>query len=168
MAKLIVTSRSLYSARRTVPALRRAVPGARIRGAGLMGIFILETEGDSLELGLRVNRECAENIGRAVAVLAEVPSLFEPIRESAVKIGLEQIGENESFCFRLNKRGSHGLDEATPEIEYEIGGAIWAALQGKYGKRPLVHLKDPDITVIAEVLGEETAVGVLRKTWRVR
>jgi tRNA(Ser,Leu) C12 N-acetylase TAN1 len=165
-ARVVVTSRTLFGARRTISALKRAVPAARIRSAGLRGILILEAEGDPLELAARVTGECSEDIGRAVAVLAEVTSLFEPIRDSAVKIGAEQIGEDEPFCFRLNKRGAHGLDRDTPVIEYEIGGAIWVALREKYGKRPLVNLKDPEVTVMAEVLGADTAVGILRKMWR--
>lgn len=164
--KLIVTSKSLYGARRTLAALKKVVPGAFIRRAGLRGIFILELGGNPLELAEKVTRECAESIGRAVAVFFEVPSLFDPIRDSAVSVGIGHTREDESFCFRLNKRGAHGLDRDTPAIEYEIGGAIWKALHEKYGKSPPVDLKDPDVTVIAEVLGANTAVGVLRKAWR--
>lgn len=166
-AKLIVTSRELYAVRQTITALRTTVLGARIRRAGFRGIFTLEAEGDALELAKRVNQECSQNIGRATAVLAEVQSTLDPIREAAVKIGTEQIGEDEKFCFRLHKRGSHWLEQETPKLEYEIGGAIWVALQQKYGKKPNVDLKNPDITVVAEVLGPNTAVGILRKAWRV-
>ena len=166
-AKLIVTSRELYAIRQTIAALRATVTGARIRRAGFRGIFILEAEGDALELAKRVNQECFQSIGRATAVLAEVQSTLEPIKEAAVKIGTEQIDEDEKFCFRLHKRGSHLLEQETPKLEYEIGGAIWVALQQKFGKRPNVDLKNPDITVVAEVLGPNTAVGILRKAWRV-
>ncbi len=165
-AKIIVTTRTLYGARRTIAALNKAVPGARIQRPGPRGILIVEMEENPLELACRVARECAESIGRAVAVLAVVPSRIGPIRDSAVEIGAKHIAEEESFCFRLHKRGAHGLDMDTPVIEYQIGGAIWVALNEKYGKRPRVDLRDPDVTVIAEVLGADTAVGVLRKMWR--
>lgn len=164
--KLIVTARSLFGAGKTRSILKRELPDAHVRKSGFKGIFVLESEGDPLEMAARVARECAENIGRVVAVFAEAPSRFEPIRDSAVGIGAEHIGENESFAFRIVKRGAHWLDTDTPAIEYEIGGAIWVALHEKYGKRPPVNLKDPDVTIIAEVLGADTVVGILRKEWR--
>ena len=167
IAKLIVTSRELYSTRQTIASLRATVSGARIRGAGFRGIFILEAEGDALELAKKINQECFLKIGRAIAVLTEVPSTLNAIKEAAVKVGVEQIVGDEKFCFRLHKRGSHWLDQDTPKIEREIGGAIWAALQEKYGKKPNVDLEDPDITVVAEVLGPNTAIGIIRKAWRV-
>ncbi len=164
--KVIVTARTLYGARRTISALRKAVPNAHVHTTGFRGILVLEAEGNPLELACRITRECADSIGRAVAVLAKVTTRFEPVRDAAVKTGVDHIHEDESFCFRLNKRGSHELEKDTPVIEYEIGGAIWVALHAKYGKRPPVNLKDPDVTVIAEVLGEDTVVGVMRKDWR--
>jgi len=165
-AKLIVTSRELYAARQTIASLRAAVPGARIRGAGFRGIFILEAEGDALELAKKVNQECFLNIGRATAVLAEAQSTLDAIKEAAVKVGAEHIGGDEKFCFRLHKRGSHWLEQDTPKLEHEIGGAIWAALQEKYEKKPNVDLEDPDVTVVAEVLGLNSAIGIIRKAWR--
>jgi tRNA(Ser,Leu) C12 N-acetylase TAN1 len=56
--------------------------------------------------------------------------------------------------------------EDTCKLEREIGGAIWQALEQKQGKRPVVDLDDPDITIIAEVMGPNTAIGILRKAWR--
>ncbi len=49
IAKLIVTSPNLYAAQQTISALRTAVPGARVRGAGFSAIFILEAEGDATD-----------------------------------------------------------------------------------------------------------------------
>jgi len=166
IAKIVITSRTLYGARKTISAIKRTVPDGRIRGAGLKGIFILEVEGDVQELAQRINQECSQSIGRAVAVLAEVPSTLDSIRESAIRIGKERIAEDESFCFRLHKRGEHGLDQDTPKIEHDVGGAIWKALEQRYGKSPRVDLKDPDVTILAEVFGANTAVGILKKAWR--
>ena len=126
---------------------------------------MLECEGDAMELARKVNRECASDIGRAVPVLLETESELGAIERAAVEIGSEHVRELESFCFRLHKRGSHGLAEPTPEIEREVGGAIWAELKRKYGKEPKVDLEHPDVTVVAEVLGPNTAVGLLRKAW---
>jgi tRNA(Ser,Leu) C12 N-acetylase TAN1 len=60
----------------------------------------------------------------------------------------------------------HGLGENTPKLEDEIGSAISEALQLKNGKKPVVDLDEPDVTVVAEVLGPVTMIGVLRKAWR--
>jgi tRNA(Ser,Leu) C12 N-acetylase TAN1 len=119
-----------------------------------------------MELARSVLQKCSESIGHVTAVLAEVESRLESIKEAAVRIGTEQIAGDEKFCFRLNKRGSHHLEETTCDLEREIGGAIWQALEQKHGKRPVVDLGDPDITIIAEVMGANTAIGVLRKAWR--
>jgi tRNA(Ser,Leu) C12 N-acetylase TAN1 len=100
------------------------------------------------------------------AVLETVESKEEPIKRVAARIGSEHIGSEESFCFRLHKRGTHGLEQNSSKLEAEIGGAIWTALEQKHNKTPRVRLKDPDVMVIAEILGPIAAVGISRKVWR--
>lgn len=167
VGKLIVTSRAPFTARKTRAALRKAVFPARITRPGFRSIFVVEAEGDPLELAKQVYRNCFDLIGHATAVFAQVESKIESIKEAAVKIGIEQIGPKESFSFRLLKRGVHHLQEDTPKVEYEIGGAINAALEMKRGEKPLVNLSDPDVTVNAEVLGPVTFLGILRKDWHI-
>ena len=164
--KLIVTSAGLEPVRRLRSALRAGVPGARVRSTGFKGLLAVEAEGNASELANLLCRECAPSIGHVTAVLATVESSFEPIKDAAVRIGAEQIGMEESFCFRLNKRGAHSLERDTLELEQDIGGAIWTALEQKYKKKPKVSLKDPDIKVIAEILGPTAAVGISRRAWR--
>jgi tRNA(Ser,Leu) C12 N-acetylase TAN1 len=166
IAKLIVTTTGLETARDTRFALRRALPMGRVRRTGLKGIFFLEAEGSVLEIAQLVCRECSERIGHLTAVLAEVESRFEPIKEAAVRIGREQIGPDDNFSFRLHKRGAHFLEQDTVTLEQEIGGAIWIALEEKYRFKPKVRLKNPDISVVAEVLGPITAIGIYRRAWR--
>ena len=166
MARLIVTARDLDATRQAVAALRTAISDARVTRTGFRGVISVEVEGDALELAERVTRECSPDIGRATAVLAEVESTLDEIKRAAIEIGVNHIREGERFCFRLNKRGAHMLELDTPKLEYEIGGAIWVALQQKYGVKPSVDLKNPDATIVAEVLGPVTAVGVVRKAWR--
>jgi len=166
MAKLIVTARDLDATREAVAALRTAIPDAHITRTGFRGVISVEVEGDALELAERVTRECFADIGRATAVLAEVDSTLDEIKQATVEMGAEHIREGERFCFRLNKRGAHMLELDTPKLEYEIGGAIWVALQQKYGVKPSVDLKNPDVTIVAEVLGPITAVGIARRAWR--
>ncbi|MBI4529312.1 MAG: hypothetical protein HY695_36395 [Deltaproteobacteria bacterium] len=165
-ARVIVTTESLERIREARSSLKSALPDARIRSAGFKGIFIVEVDGDALELARRIQQECSASIGRATAVVAEVQSRFDLIKEAAVQAGRNQIRADERFCFRLHKRGSHWLEKDTLSIEREIGGEIWQALEQKYGTKPLVDLKNPDTTVVAEVLGPTTAIGILRKEWR--
>ena len=165
-AKLIVTSSGMERARYTRSALKAAVPTGSVRRTGLKGIFSLEAEGDVIELAKLIWRECRQHIGHATAVLEEVESRVEPIKEAAVRAGREQIGEQESFCFRIHKRGAHFLEQDTLTIEQEIGSAIWIALEEKHAGKPRVNLKNPDVAIVAEVLGPITAVGISRRFWR--
>jgi tRNA(Ser,Leu) C12 N-acetylase TAN1 len=166
VAKLIVTSAGLGTARDTRFALKAAISTARVRSTGFKGIFSLEAKGDVLEIAQLLCRECAQRIGHLTAVLAEVESRCEPIKDAAVRIGREQIGPEESFSFRLHKRGVHFLEQDTLTLEQEIGGAVWTALEEKHGAKPKVRLKNPDVSVVAEVLGPITAVGIYRRAWR--
>ncbi|MHB8874337.1 MAG: THUMP domain-containing protein [Myxococcaceae bacterium] len=163
---LVVTCAGLYGGGQTRRALRRAAPGGRVRGSGFRGVVLLESAEDCLQLAERVTRECSDAIGRAVPVLAEVPSDLEALREAAARIGADQVGEGESFAFRLHKRGAHGYREPTRELEREVGSAIWTALEQKHGAAPKVELVTPDVTIVAEVFGPVSRIGVLRKAWR--
>lgn len=165
-ARLIVTSAGMERTRDTRRALKSAVPAGNIQRTGFKGIFALESSGDVFELAKLIWRDCAQRIGHVTAVIAEVESRLDPIKEAAVRVGREQVGAAESFCFRLHKRGAHYLAQDTLTLEQEIGGAIWAALQEKHGVKPSVRLKSPDVAVVAEVLGPITAVGISRRAWR--
>jgi len=165
-AKLVVTGPGIHTTRRPRSVLKKAIPGAQVQRTGFPSVFILEKEGEPVQIAQEVIQKCSEYIGRVTAVLAEVESKLEPIKDAAVRIASEQVGRDELFSFRLHKRGLHSLVGDTFEIEREIGGAIWQALQQKYGALPEVDLDDPDITVVAEVLGPNTAMGVSRKAWR--
>jgi tRNA(Ser,Leu) C12 N-acetylase TAN1 len=165
-AKLIVTGTGRERVRYTRSALKAAIPTAIVRKTGLKGILSLEAEGDVIELAKLIGRECRQHIGHVTAVLEEVESRLEPIKEAAVRAGRERIGKRESFCFRIHKRGSHFLENDTLTLEQEIGSAIWIALEEKHGGKPRVSLKNPDVAVVAEVLGPGTAVGVSRRAWQ--
>jgi tRNA(Ser,Leu) C12 N-acetylase TAN1 len=164
--KLIITSKDFYTERKTISALKRLIPDARVRPIGFRAIFAVEAEGDLHELASRIMRDCSRFIGHVTAIMDEVESRANLIKETALKVGAEQIGQDESFAFRLNKRGSHWLDDETPKLERDIGGSIWEVLREKYGKEPKVNLTSPDVAVIAEVLGSNTAIGISRKNWR--
>jgi tRNA(Ser,Leu) C12 N-acetylase TAN1 len=165
-AKVIVTGRSALEWRQTRQALRRAIPGSNVRGGGFTNVFVVDAPGDALAIAERVTQECAGLIGHATAVITETLSSPDSVQDAVVRVGLAQVKREETFCFRLRKRGAHLLFAPTPEIEVQIGSALWLALQERDGERPGVELRDPDILVLAEVLGPTTAVGIVRKAWR--
>jgi tRNA(Ser,Leu) C12 N-acetylase TAN1 len=164
--KLILTSRGVHEGRRCRAAVRRALPGAFLQRTPFPGVFTVAVEGNSEELARTTLRESPTAVGHVTAVLSEVDSRVEEIATVAVQIGLQHIGESESFCFRLRKRGSHGLAAGTQALEAEIGGRIEDALATRYGHAVRVDLTHPDVSIIAEVLGPLTAVGIMRKSWR--
>lgn len=73
---------------------------------------------------------------------------------------------NAGLCFRLHKRGSHWLQSDTRTIERDIGGAIADAFATATAGQLRVNLEDPDVKIVAEVLGPLTCIGVDRRDWR--
>jgi tRNA(Ser,Leu) C12 N-acetylase TAN1 len=141
------------------------LPSASIKRSGFRNIVFVELERDALECLRKLKQDCSFEVGRAMLVVAEVKSTYEEIKEASIRIGCDSIGGGESFCFRLNKRGVHLLEQPTPELERNIGGAILNALKEREGKEPKVNLREPGVTICAEVLGEITLIGFLKKDW---
>lgn len=166
-AKLIVTGGRTESLRQCKRLLRDVFPGARVRSAGFRFVFVIEAADDPLMLAADVEHQAHSFIGHITPVLSKTETNVDAVSEAAVRIGREYIDADESFCFRIHKRGSHGLAADTPTLEYEIGSAIWKALEQKYRKKPLVDLEDPDVAVVAEVLGPSTAIGISKRAWKV-
>lgn len=166
MGQAIVTSRTLYGEFQTTLTLRRIIEGIKITKTSFRAVLRAENEDmEALVLAEKITKECYYDIGRAVPVLAEVESSLEEVRKAAIKVALEHVKKEESFCLRIHKRGTHSLGKPTPELEYEIGGAVHDALAAKYKAKPKVDLSEPDLTVVVEVLGGESFVGILRKEW---
>lgn len=163
MNKLIITARDLDGERFAKSALHSL--GLNVKSSGFRAVLIAESDTDILEAAKKIMHTCYRDIGRAVGVIEEVESDDEKIKQKAIDVALAYIKENESFSFRIHKRGVHRIAKSTPELEYDVGGAIYTALEKKYQKKPIVNLKNPDITIIAEVLGESTCLGILRKDW---
>ncbi|MDI6856547.1 MAG: THUMP domain-containing protein [Candidatus Thermoplasmatota archaeon] len=163
MGKLIVTARDLYREGSLKNALREI--GLEPKSTGFRSVVEVESDRDIFEVAHEVARKYPYDIGRVVAVFEEVESEEGIIKERAVFHALEQIKENESFCFRVHKRGKHKIEKPTPEFEYDVGGTIYEELEKKYNKKPAVNLKNPDIAIVAEVLGPKTLLGIYRKSW---
>jgi tRNA(Ser,Leu) C12 N-acetylase TAN1 len=160
--KVVVTCRN-YRIQQTYQAIRRLLPRAEISKTPFRGVFLVEADGDPIEVARELNR-CA-SVGRAVPVLAEAESNPEAVKKAAICVS-EWIKKGESFSFRLHKRGSHQLDKPTPELEREIGAELRKAIKERIGAEPEVELEKPDVEISAEVLGPLTYVGILRSNWR--
>jgi len=119
-------------------AIKRAAAEAWVHAAGFRGILWVEAPGDPYALAARV--ASSGSVGRVVAVLAEVPSAVEPVREAAVRLASDHVGAEERFCFRIHKRGKLGFQEPASTLEREIGGAIWKALEQRHRTQPRVDL----------------------------
>ncbi len=163
--KLVVTCRNFLSSRQTYLAIRRLLPRAEIRHSGFRGVFVVEAEGEPMELARELNR--CPSVGRAVPVMAETTSDPEGVKRAALRVS-ELVGRGESFSFRLHKRGSHRLEKPTPELEREIGAELQKAIEQRTGVKPEVELETPDVEISAEVLGPLTYVGILRGSWSFR
>ncbi|HDY74382.1 MAG TPA: hypothetical protein ENH51_04640 [Euryarchaeota archaeon] len=167
MGEAIVTSKSLYRGFETRRALHRLIEGIKVSKTSFRAVLRVEhEEKEALDLAKMITRECSHEIGRAVPVLAEVESNPEEIREASVKVGLAYIKKGKSFCLRINKRGVHNLEKPTPELEYMVGGSVYDALAEKYMVKPMVDLSNPEITIIVEVLGMKSVVGIVRTEWQ--
>ena len=156
--KLVVTSRG-FRERPAWNALKRALPESWLEGSGFRGVLLVEAEGDPLALAACVALECGEAIGRITAIFAEVHTEAGAIRQAAAEVAGAQVREGESFCFRLRRRGWSQPDTDASMLEREIGGAVFDALERGHGAPPIVDLQDPDVTVVAEVLGRRTLLG---------
>jgi tRNA acetyltransferase TAN1 len=167
MGQTIVTSRTLYGEFQTTLTLRRLIEGIRVAKTPFRAVLRVEHEEmEALKLAEKITRECYYDIGKAVPVLATVKSNLDEIREAAVRVALDHIKKGESFCLRIHKRGAHMLDKPTPKLEYEVGGAIHDALTEKHKEKPKVDLSNPEVTVVVEVLGKKSVVGVVKREWQ--
>jgi len=160
--KLVVTCRN-YRVNQTYQAIKRLLPKAEVKRTPFKGVFLVEADGDPIEVARELNR--CPSVGRAVPVLMEVPSNPEAVKQAALRVS-EWVGKGESFSFRLHKRGSHQLQRPTPELEREIGTELEKAIRERTGTEPEVELERPDVEITAEVLGPLTYVGILRGNWR--
>ena len=165
MAKLVITALSFYGENSAKRALKNILPDISVKSTGFRGVLLAEVNGDAVRLAKQLSRKKISDIGRIVPVIREVESEFESIKENAIKIALEHIAKNESFCFRIHKRGRHDIKMPTPQIEERIGREIHLALEEKFGKKPEVDLEKPDISILAEVLGKRTIVGIIKNDW---
>lgn len=164
-ARVLVTGGRAPAEWLTTAALREAVPDAEITRTDFHAVYLVERPGDSEQLSRDLARQCADDVGHLTALLSRVDTESAAIRDGAVDVALEHVQKGDSFAFRINKRGARMLDRDTPELEEEIGAAIWEALERGHGEEPEVDLESPDVRVAAEVFGPKTWIGVWRQAW---
>ncbi len=165
-ARLLVTARGFSAARKAMRALRKTAPQALIQGTGFGAILLVEAATqDALALAERVSAGAWPCIGRVLVVFAEVATERSAIEEAVLAVARRYLAADDSFCFRLHKRGRHGLSAPSHELEREIGGAIWKALRARDGRDPRVDLERPDATISAQLLGPRTLVCLERRAW---
>lgn len=162
---LLFTGHGFGGRDRLFEALRECVPEGWARPTGLGGIFVLEAEGDMLELAERIYRDCPEHVARLVSVFAAVDSEVSLIKEAATSVARNHVGVDESFVFRIHKHGSEELGDDIQGVERDIGETIAAALRERRGVEPEVDLEKADVTISAELLGPITFLGVYRRAW---
>lgn len=168
IAKNIITVKDFNDWGKLKSCLRELFSKAFISKTRFRSVFVLQTQGDVKQVTQRIFRECSAFLGHTTAVLCDVESSVKDIEEAAVNIALDQVENGESYCFRIKKREVPELKMSSREIEQDIGDAIHLALRNKFGVEPKVNLEDPDITIMAEVLGLFSSVGIRRKRWETK
>jgi tRNA(Ser,Leu) C12 N-acetylase TAN1 len=137
-----------------------------VHATGFRSVFALEVPGDPQALARRVAAELGSRFGNITAVIQPVASREDTIRAAAIRIGQDQLAAGQTFCFRLHKRGLHWISTPTRMMEAEIGAALADAVEVATGRKPVVSLDAPDVTIVAEMLGPVTWVGLQQRIWR--
>ncbi len=93
------------------------------------------------------------------------PNRFLEIAKAKIGRYLDRIGEEESFCVRLERRGMKG-QLSSKDLEVEIGGYAVDMLRRKHNREPKVDLEDPDQIVVIETIGSLAGVSLISKKLR--
>lgn len=75
----------------TRAALRRALPGARVRTTAFRDVLRVDAAGDPVALAAQACRVSGAALGRVTAVLEEVPSDRAALLDAAARVGVGQI-----------------------------------------------------------------------------
>jgi len=94
-----------------------------------------------------------------------LPNETDEIFKQKARQLVNEIGQGESFCIIINRRGLKGAFSAT-EIANEVGRYICTLLEEKYGARPSVDLEDPDKALVFETVCKWCGVASISKEMR--
>lgn len=78
--------------------------------------------------------------------------VFEAFKRDA-RVLAQEIGEGETFCIKVNRRGLRGLFSSR-EVARTVGSYICKLLEEKYGEKPSADLENPDKALLFETVGE--------------
>ncbi|AHF80908.1 THUMP domain-containing protein [Thermococcus paralvinellae] len=134
--------------------LEWALGDVKIRRMRWRGVLIVRTN-LTKEEALRVLKDFETTaIFKIVPLEKFVKSKKDRIIEEGLKLAKARIKEGESFAVRCKRRGN--WIRSSKEIEIELGARIKESLNAK------VNLDDPDWYVWIEVLGNRTAISVIK------
>ena len=134
--------------------LEWALGSVKIRRTRWRGVLIVRTD-LTKEDALRILKDFETTaIFKIVPLEKWVRSRKEDIIEGGFKLANGRIKEGESFAVRCKRRGN--WIQSSKEIEVELGAKIKEGLNAK------VNLDNPDWYVWIEVLGNKTAISVIK------
>lgn len=91
-------------------------------------------------------------------------NLLETLKDK-VRGLMDRIGEGESFCVRVERRGFKGAISSS-ELERSLGGYVWQLLKDKYGKPPKVDLMNPDKLISIQTIGGLCGIALVDRKLR--
>jgi len=130
---------------------------------------VLQGQVDDLETFLEeLSRRQIINVSRVIPVEElfrfKPENLLEILKEKVRRL-TDRIGEDESFCVRVERRGFKGAISSS-DLEKRIGEYVWQLLKDKYGKPPKVDLKNPDKLISIQTIGGLCGVALIDRRLR--
>jgi tRNA(Ser,Leu) C12 N-acetylase TAN1 len=93
------------------------------------------------------------------------PDKFIDMLKERVKRYVTEIGPEETFCVRMERRGMKGIISSR-DVEKEVGSYLWTLLKERHGKEPRVDLKDPDKLISVQTFGNLCGISLISKELR--
>lgn len=130
---------------------------------------VLQGQVENLEIFLEeLNKRQITAISRVIPVEEffrfKPENLLEILKEKIRNL-VDRIGEGETFCVRVERRGFKGALSSS-ELERSLGGYIWQLLKDKYGKPPKVDLTNPDKLVAIQTIGGLCGIALIDRRFR--
>jgi len=132
--------------------LEWALGEVRVRGTDWRGVLLAEMPLSRDEALKRLREFETQAIQRVVPLDVVLPSKWEEIEKAVLELGKDISG---TFAVRAKVRGNKKLSQR--ELEVKLG----SLLVERYNLK--VNLSEPDYTVLVEVLGKKTGIGLVRK-----
>ncbi|AIF69285.1 hypothetical protein PAP_04370 [Palaeococcus pacificus DY20341] len=133
--------------------LEWALGNAKVKRTKWRGVLIVFTPLEKAEALKRI----IEFETSAIFKITPLDVLVKSDRDEIINIGFElaktKIKEGDSFAVRCRKRGNK--IKSSKDIEIELGGKIKEELNA------VVNLSNPKWTVVIEILGTKTGIGIL-------